>query len=143
MIPKSKVVVYYITPDGEIISDSAEIEFENELVNFVKIELSKEEIGPNKNISISISSNPNSFVGVLGVDQSVLLLKKGNDIERNNVLSELDRYNDINRYNYVYTENYDWRTRLDFENSNAFIITNAKNEFGNDIFGVEHFFITF
>lgn len=130
MVPKAKIVVYYITSDGEIISDSTEIEFENKLENFVEINLSKEEIGPSENISISISSRPHSFVGLLGVDQSVLLLKKGNDIERTDVFNELDRYNDIDHYNYIYTEDYDWRTRVDFENSNAFIITNAKKEFG-------------
>lgn len=35
MIPKTNVIVYYITADGEIISDRVEIEFGNELKNFV------------------------------------------------------------------------------------------------------------
>jgi hypothetical protein len=37
MLPKARVVVYYFTDDGEIISDKTEIEFGNELVNFVSI----------------------------------------------------------------------------------------------------------
>lgn len=35
MLPKSNVVVFYITSDGEIISDSLKLEFGNELMNFV------------------------------------------------------------------------------------------------------------
>lgn len=35
MIPKANVIVFYITTDGEIISDSLKVEFGNELRNFV------------------------------------------------------------------------------------------------------------
>jgi hypothetical protein len=43
----------------------------------VKLELSTLQAGPGQNLDITINTNPNSFVGLLGVDQSVLLLKKG------------------------------------------------------------------
>lgn len=36
MVPKSHVIIYYLTTDGEIISDKIEVEFGNELVNFVR-----------------------------------------------------------------------------------------------------------
>lgn len=36
MIPKAQMVVYYITTDGEIISDRLEIQFGNELENQVR-----------------------------------------------------------------------------------------------------------
>lgn len=35
MIPKANVIVYYITADGEIVSDSVEVKFEKELKNHV------------------------------------------------------------------------------------------------------------
>ena len=35
MIPKAQLVVYYLSHEGEIISDRIEIEFGNELVNYV------------------------------------------------------------------------------------------------------------
>ena len=35
MVPSARVIVFYITSDGEIISDSTQINFENELNNFV------------------------------------------------------------------------------------------------------------
>lgn len=35
MVPKANLIVYYIRPDGEIVSDRLKIEFDNELQNFV------------------------------------------------------------------------------------------------------------
>lgn len=35
MVPKARIVVFYITSNGEIISDSLEFEVDNELRNFV------------------------------------------------------------------------------------------------------------
>lgn len=36
MIPKAQLVVYYLSHEGEVISDRIEIEFGNELVNYVR-----------------------------------------------------------------------------------------------------------
>lgn len=38
MVPEASVIVFYITSDGEIISDSTKIEFSNELNNFVSFQ---------------------------------------------------------------------------------------------------------
>ena len=35
MIPKARVIIFYLTTDGEIVSDKVEVEFGNELINFV------------------------------------------------------------------------------------------------------------
>lgn len=37
MVPKASLVVYYIRPDGEMITDQLKIEFESELQNFVRM----------------------------------------------------------------------------------------------------------
>ncbi len=47
---------------------------------------------PKDNITISILSNPHAYVGLLGVDQSVTLLKKGNDIEADVIFNQLDEF---------------------------------------------------
>jgi CD109 antigen len=36
MIPKADILVYYVRPDGELISDKIEIKFSNQLRNFVR-----------------------------------------------------------------------------------------------------------
>lgn len=38
------------------------------------------EAGPGDEVSLTISTNPDSYIGLLGVDQRSLLLKSGNDI---------------------------------------------------------------
>lgn len=58
----------------------------------VKIELATQKALPGQDIDITITSKPNSFIGLLGIDQSVLLLKKGNDLDKAEVLDELDQY---------------------------------------------------
>lgn len=35
---------------------------------------------PGENVNIMISAKPNSYIGLLGVDQRSVLLKSGNDI---------------------------------------------------------------
>jgi CD109 antigen len=74
-----------------------------------------------------VNTKPNSYVGLLGVDQSVLLLKKGNDLEKSAVFEELEKYNEKTRWNrrwYSPSQN----TYSDFDESGAIVITNAKEE---------------
>lgn len=40
-------------------------------------------VGPGVDVSVLVSAHPMSYVGLLAVDQSVLVLKEGNDITRN------------------------------------------------------------
>ncbi|KAJ6641357.1 CD109 antigen [Pseudolycoriella hygida] len=124
MIPKVKLVVFYITDDGEIISDSLAIEFENNLRNFINVSIPSNQVKPSESINISITSNANSFIGLLGVDQSVLVLKKSNDIEYSSVFEELKLYNKgVSKHGgarHKYT---------DFISSDGFMITNAKREY--------------
>lgn len=35
MIPKAHVIIFYLTSDGEMVSDKVDVEFGNELINFV------------------------------------------------------------------------------------------------------------
>jgi CD109 antigen len=58
------------------------------------LELSKDQCKPSDEIELSVQSKPNSFVGLLGIDQSVLILKKGNDIEKEDVFAEEEDSND-------------------------------------------------
>lgn len=82
---------------------------------------------PSEFIDISITSNANSFVACLGVDQSVLVLKKGNDIEESSVVEELKLYNKAEKLE----SSVPWlQGRSDFKSSDIVIITNAKKEYG-------------
>jgi hypothetical protein len=93
----------------------------------VDIELSREEAKPGDDLKITINTKPNSYVGLLGVDQSVLLLKRGNDLEKSLVFEELDKYNQKTRYNRRWYSPY-LNSYADFDSSGAAIITNTKEE---------------
>lgn len=103
MAPTAHVIVYYVGNDGEIIADALDVELEGVLQNFVSelrfvtivysanavisyrlfkvdIKVAPEEVGPGENVNLVITSKPNSYVGLLGVDQRSILLKSGNDI---------------------------------------------------------------
>lgn len=154
MVPKANLVVYYIRADGELISDHLKIQLGDELQNFVSvkiffkrkfhihchlkiiqidIELSEDQAKPGENLNIVINTKPNSYVGILGVDQSVLLLKKGNDLEKSTIFDELDKYNEKTRFNRRWYGDH-YGSYSDFDSSGAAIITNAKEEIRKKFF---------
>lgn len=91
MVPKAQVIVYTVRND-EMLSDHIEIDFGNDLQNFLTIELSADQTTPGQEVDITVISKPNSYVGLLGVDQSVLLLRRGNDLEKADIFAELGQY---------------------------------------------------
>ena len=48
----------------------------------VSIEFSTNGTEPGQNLDLTVRADPDSFVGVMAVDQSVLLLDSGNDITK-------------------------------------------------------------
>ena len=82
MAPVARVVVYYVRPDGEVVADALNFDVEGTFQNFVEVKVAPDSVEPGKTVDVLIKAKPNSYVGVLGVDQSVLLLKTGNDITR-------------------------------------------------------------
>jgi CD109 antigen len=132
MIPQATLLVFYITSGGEIISDSVPLEFGGDLRNFVDIKTT-EQAKPGEVVNISIKSQPKSIVGLLAVDQSVKLLRTGNDIEKSAVMNDLLSYSYSDRYNYEYRENLFSESYSDFWTAKLLIITNAKREFINQI----------
>lgn len=145
MVPEAKLLVFYITASGEIISDTVGLEFGDELRNFVRqvfhetshkltmfvqvdLKVAKQ-AEPGDVLTISVKSQPKSYVGLLGVDQSVLLLKTGNDIEKAAVADELRLYSSIDRYNDEWLDNEYYSYYTDFWLANILVMTNAKPEY--------------
>lgn len=135
MVPRAKLVVFFVQDDGELVSDNVEIEFGNDLQNFLKVTLSKAESKPGEDVDIVVNTNPDSYVGLLGVDQSVLLLKSGNDITKGQVFEELKMYEQAS-YGYYRKKRFaPWRhynTYDDFNDVGATIMTNANEPPPND-----------
>ncbi|XP_006620960.1 CD109 antigen-like isoform X1 [Apis dorsata] len=132
MAPTAHVIVYYVGNDGEVIADALDVELEGVLQNFVDIKMAPEEIAPGENVNLIITSKPNSYIGLLGVDQRSLLLKSGNDISYEQVYKELKSYDNAHESPYTNSifDRYLWSpgsaTAKDvFRESGAIIITNG------------------
>lgn len=115
MVPKAQFIVHYLR-DYEIISDRLEIDLGEDLQNFVslphqwiflistkyelitifypqvELDVSTKESRPGQEVDITVISKPNSYIGLMGVDQSVLLLRKGNDLDKSQIFHELGEY---------------------------------------------------
>lgn len=93
MMPFVRLVVCYPSAiSGILITHRTFLEIPNELQNKIEIELSTNEIEPGENVNITVKSEPNSYVGLLGIDQSVRLLKTGNDISKSDIIASIDNY---------------------------------------------------
>ncbi|GLG95490.1 uncharacterized protein GBIM_02438 [Gryllus bimaculatus] len=98
MAPTAHVIVSYLKDDGEVVADAIDIEIDGMLQNFVNVESNPQETQPGGAIDLKIEAKPNSYIGLLGIDQSVLLLRSGNDITRKDVLEELRSYDSGRSY---------------------------------------------
>ncbi|XP_066596179.1 CD109 antigen-like isoform X2 [Prorops nasuta] len=95
MAPTAHIIVYYLLEDGEVIADALDVELKGALQNFVDIQVTPGETEPGDDVSLLVSSKPNSYIGLLGVDQRSLLLKSGNDISLSQVMKELRSYDNV------------------------------------------------
>lgn len=79
-------------------------------------------------MTLTVNAHPNSYVGLLGVDQSVLLLKRGNDIELETLSRDLYEcgqfLQSVDNY-LVYTYHEDYKI------VGAVVLTNAKQFYGS------------
>ncbi|XP_045170199.2 CD109 antigen-like [Mercenaria mercenaria] len=91
MKPFGKIVVYYFHTDVwnadalyfDVKEDS------NKFKNKVALSFDKGTAEPGENVSLSVTSDPQSLVNLLAVDQSVLLLASGNDVTQADVIASL------------------------------------------------------
>uniref|UniRef100_A0A034VPF6 CD109 antigen n=1 Tax=Bactrocera dorsalis TaxID=27457 RepID=A0A034VPF6_BACDO len=90
MIPKASLYVHYVYDNNLRFVEKA-IQFEKEFENTIDIS-AQPQAKPGEQVQLHITTDPDSFVGLLGVDQSVLLLKSGNDITQEQIFNTLGDY---------------------------------------------------
>ncbi len=90
--PRCRIIVYTIE-DGEILADAVEFDVDGTLTNFVEIFASRRQTLPGKDVTINVKARPNSFVGLMAVEKSVLAFTQGHDITMSDVIEELESYN--------------------------------------------------
>lgn len=92
MAPEATILCFYIRPENkELIADSKSVPV-NGLMRNIVTATTRDEAKPGQEVEVSIFTKPNSLVGLLGIDQSVLLLKTGNDISQQDLSNEIKSY---------------------------------------------------
>ncbi len=89
--PRCRVIVYTIL-DGEVLADAVEFEVAGTLTNYVEIFSSRKNILPGKDVTVNVKSQPNSFVGIMAIEKSVLPYSSSHDITMSDVVNELRSY---------------------------------------------------
>lgn len=87
--PRPKVIVYFIR-NRTIVSTTTSVELYEDFKNFIDLDITPNEAKPGQMVDINVKSNPNAYVGLLGIDKSVLILRSGNDLSRDDIWNELD-----------------------------------------------------
>ncbi|CAD5111029.1 DgyrCDS381 [Dimorphilus gyrociliatus] len=97
--PSARLLSFYKSVENEMVADSIEFNVNGLFSNDVKISFNKDQVSPGENIDLNIQASPHSFLGLLAVDTSVLLLGGGNDLESKDVMTEVKKY-DSSSHNY-------------------------------------------
>ncbi|XP_017476942.1 PREDICTED: CD109 antigen isoform X3 [Rhagoletis zephyria] len=90
MVPKANVYVHFVF-NNNLVFEEKSIAFEKEFENSIDIS-AQPQAKPGDDVQLQIKTDPESFVGLLGVDQSVLLLKSGNDINKDQIFNSLSNF---------------------------------------------------
>ncbi|XP_078580350.1 complement C3-like [Branchiostoma floridae x Branchiostoma japonicum] len=91
MAPISRLIVYYINLQGEVVADSTLLEIENVCRNKVTVS-SVDNVEPQEQANIEVEADPNSLVGLLAVDQAVYLLNNYNRLTSQKMFQAMAKY---------------------------------------------------
>ncbi|XP_043065393.1 alpha-2-macroglobulin [Drosophila ficusphila] len=89
--PNGRMYFYYVDETGEFRFVEVNFSVEVELQNKIEIK-APEQVKPGAEVELEIKTEPKSFVGLLAVDQSVLLLGNNNDLTKDAFNWRLSRY---------------------------------------------------
>jgi CD109 antigen len=93
MAPKSRIVSYYVRSDNqEVVADAVNFDVDGVFRTPVTLTTNVQETKPGSDVQVNVATKPGAFVAVLGLDQSILLLKTGNDVTQQDVMKELETY---------------------------------------------------
>ncbi|XP_017086450.2 LOW QUALITY PROTEIN: CD109 antigen [Drosophila eugracilis] len=90
MVPKATIYIHYVLHE-DLQFEEKTIEFQKDFENSIDI-LAPLDAKPSEEVKLRVKTDADSFVGLLGVDQSVLLLKSGNDLSQDEIFNSLDKY---------------------------------------------------
>lgn len=102
--PKAKVIVYCVRNQSIVTADVC-VDLHDDFKNFIDMDVTPNTTNPGHTVDINVKSNPNSYIGLLGIDKSVLILRGGNDLAHDQIWNELESFNTQVKYrSYDYSE---------------------------------------
>ncbi|CEF64943.1 CD109 antigen [Strongyloides ratti] len=98
MAPKSRLLIYSVR-DGnkEIMVDALDFKVDGLFQNEVSLSIDKTSVEPGEDLKFTVKAAPDSYIGLLAVDQSVLLLKSGNDITKDIIEQDVEQYDTMDQ----------------------------------------------
>ncbi|KPU73332.1 Thioester-containing protein 2, isoform F [Drosophila ananassae] len=90
MVPQATIYIHYVI-DNDLKFEEKTIDFEKDFSNSIDI-VAPVNAKPSEEVKLKVKTDADSFVGLLGVDQSVLLLKSGNDFNKDDIFNSLNKY---------------------------------------------------
>ncbi|XP_067624053.1 CD109 antigen-like [Eurosta solidaginis] len=119
MMPKAHIFVYFFK-NGKMHYYEATFTVEKQFQNCISID-APETAKPGSYVSIDVETDPQSYVGLLGMDKSVLLLKSGNDFDAEVIFKDLEKIQNKTPQSYLSTNG-----TYPGENSGLVTMTNAQ-----------------
>lgn len=89
--PKARVIVYCLR-NQSIVSAEVCVDLYDDFKNFINMEVTPNTAKPGQIVDINVKSNANCYIGLLGIDKSVLILRGGNDLAHDQIWNELELF---------------------------------------------------
>lgn len=89
--PKLHFLVYILLGKS-LCSKKLDIELNERLNNFIDLSVTPGMAKPGQVVELNVASNPKSYIALLGVDQSVLLLRSGNYLALDGIWNEIEMF---------------------------------------------------
>ncbi|XP_044316277.1 CD109 antigen-like isoform X3 [Drosophila rhopaloa] len=132
MVPKATIYIHYVL-NNDLHFEEKSIEFEKEFSNSIVIS-APVDAKPSEEVKLRVKTDADSFVGLLGVHQSVLLLKSGNDLNRDDIFNSLNKYQTSTPWQRGYG-------RYPGQTSGLVTLTNANYPYSTDSFSWHPFIL--
>ncbi|XP_057308905.1 pregnancy zone protein-like [Hydractinia symbiolongicarpus] len=135
MLPVCRMFVYYISKDGELVSDFKKIHFKMSFKNKVSVLFSDSKAEPGEKVNITIKAYVGSKFALSVVDRSVQLLGANSDLKEEQIVKLLNGQ-DVNGINfqerkkcwkYMPDQKYDSKRAI--EDAGLIYFSNAKVDF--------------
>ncbi|KFR00859.1 Ovostatin, partial [Opisthocomus hoazin] len=124
LAPSTRLLLYTVHPDGEIVADSSWIRSDVCFKNKVQLEFSEKQGLPGSKVGLHLEAAANSYCALRAVDQSVLLLQPEQELSAETVYYHL-RVSDL--YSYYYNG-------LNLEDDKRELCTPVKTIFSNGLY---------